>query len=192
MQAVSSALAEHRGSLKSERRIALGIAVAFAAAGIVWVLLTDVVLYAVTSDRALIARFEIAKGWLFVLFSAVAIYGLVLRYALRVTRARAAMAAVVDSIGDGILLLGRDRHVAYANPAAARILRCDDPRELIGMGAPAFSRRFRISHMNGARVPPDEFVSQRVFDEGGPLKYKVLLYPPHGGDDRRAGRQRHA
>ena len=182
MEAVWSALAEHRGKVMSERRVALGIAVAFAAAGIAWVLVTDILLYAVTSDRALIARLETAKGWLFVLFSAVVIYLLAHRSARRIVHARAAMAAVVDSIGDGILLLGRDRHIAYANPAAARMLRCDDARELIGMGAPAFSRRFRVSYMNGALVPPDEFVSQRVFDEGGPLKYKALLYPPHGDE----------
>jgi signal transduction histidine kinase len=182
MEAVWSALAEHRGKLVSERRVALGMAVAYAAAGIAWVLVTDSLLYAATSDRALIARLETAKGWLFVLFSAVAIYQLARRSTRRIVHARAAMAAVVESIGDGILLLGRDRHIAYANPAAARMLRCDDARELIGMGAPAFSRRFRVSYMNGGLVPPNEFVSQRVFDEGGPLKYKALVYPPHGGE----------
>ena len=74
------------------------------------------------------------------------------------------MAAVVDSIGDGILLLGRDRHVAYANPAAALMLNCDSAAELIGMSAQVFSRRFRVSYPTGALVPPEQFASQRVFD----------------------------
>ena len=113
------------------------------------------------------------------LFSAVVLYLIAYRSARRIVHARAAMAAVLESIGDGILLLGRDRHIEYANPAAARMLGCDDARELIGMGAPAFSRRFRVSYLNGSLVPPDQFVSQRVFDEGGPLKYKALLYPLH-------------
>jgi signal transduction histidine kinase len=166
----------------SERRAALGIATAFAVAGVAWVLLTDVLLYSLTTNPTLIGRFETAKGWLFVLFSAVVIYLLAHRSALRTTRARAAMAAVVDSIGDGILLLGRDRHIAYANPAAARMLNCDAASELVGMSAPVFSRRFRVSYTNGSLVPPDEFASQRVFDEGGPLKYKALIHPPHGGE----------
>ena len=89
------------------------------------------------------------------LFSAVVIYLLAQRTARRIVEARAAMAAVVESIGDGILLLGRNRHIEYANPAAARMLRCDDARDLIGMDAPAFSRRFRVSYMNGALVPPN-------------------------------------
>jgi signal transduction histidine kinase len=182
MEAVWSALAEHRGKVMSERRIALGIAGAFSVAGVAWVLSTDILLYSLTSDPALIGRLETAKGWLFVLFSAVVIYLLAHRSALRITRARAAMAAVVDSIADGVLLLGRDRHVAYANPAAARMLNCEAARELIGMSASVFSRRFRVSYTNGSLVPPDEFVSQRVFDEGGPLRYKALIHPPQGGE----------
>ncbi len=180
MEAMWSALAEHGGKGMSERRVALGIAAAFAAAGVAWVLLTDILLYSLTANPTLIGRFETAKGWLFVLFSSVVIYLLVHRSAARIVRARAAMMAVVDSIADGVLLLGRDRHVAYANPAAARMLKCDSAAELIGMSAPVFSRRFRISYPNGALVPPERFASQRVFDEGGPLRYKALVHPPHG------------
>ena len=36
------------GKVTSERRVALGVAAAFAAAGIAWVLVTDTVLYALT------------------------------------------------------------------------------------------------------------------------------------------------
>lgn len=45
------------------------------------------------------------------------------------------------------------------------------------MDAAQFSRRFRVSYPTGAVVPPDEYVSQRAFDEGGPLKYKATLHP---------------
>ena len=31
-------------------------------------------------------------------------------------------------------------------------------------------------------VPPDHFASQRVFDEGGPLRYKALVHPRHGDE----------
>jgi PAS domain S-box-containing protein len=180
MNAVWSALAEQRGKAKSERRVALSIAVGFAAAGIAWVLLTDLVLYRVTADRALLGRFETAKGWMFVLLAAGLIYVLAYRSSLRLVHARAAMAAVVDSIADGLLLLGRDRHIAYANRAAARMLGYDDEHALVGMDAREFSRRFRVSYMDGSLVPPDEFVSQRVYDEGGPLRYKATIQPARG------------
>ena len=179
MEAVWSALAEPKDMVVSERRVALRFAAAFAGIGMLWVVLTDILLYSLTTNPALIARLETAKGWLFVLSAAVVVYVVAHRSAARIVRGRAAISAVLDSIGDGILLLGRDRRILYANPAAARMLRCDDARELVGMGAPAFSRRYRVSYLNGALVPPDHFVSQRVFDQGGPLKYKALLYPSH-------------
>ena len=61
------------------------------------------------------------------------------------------------------------------------MLRCSR-EELIGMGAAAFSLRFRVSYPNGGMVPPGLFVSQRVFDEGGPLHYTAVLHPPGGND----------
>ncbi|HEY8210948.1 MAG TPA: PAS domain-containing sensor histidine kinase [Myxococcaceae bacterium] len=155
------------------------MAAVFAALGTAWVLLTDTLLYALTTDQVLIARFETAKGWLFVGVTTLILYAVTRVSATGLTRARATFAAVVDSIADGVLLLGPDRIIAYANPAALEMLRCE-PRELIGMGAQEFSRRFRVSYPDGALVPPDEFVSQRVFTEGGPLTYKASLHPPGG------------
>jgi len=79
-----------------------------------------------------------------------------------------------------VLLLGSDRTIAYANPASIQMLRAANLDELRGMGAPEFSRRFHVSYPDGRVVPPLEFVSQRAFDEGGPIRYKAVLYPPGG------------
>ena len=46
------------------------------------------------------------------------------------------------------------------------------------MGAATFSLRFRVSFPSGGMVPPGLFVSQRVFDEGGPLQYKAVVTRP--------------
>jgi signal transduction histidine kinase len=48
------------------------------------------------------------------------------------------------------------------------------------MDAAEFSRRFRVSYPSGALVPPNRYVSQRVFEEAGPLHYKALLYTATG------------
>jgi signal transduction histidine kinase len=165
----------------SAHRLALTVAVAFAVAGLAWVFLTDVVLYAVVHDRTLIARIETAKGWTFISLASLLLYGITYRSASRLDRVRRLTAAIVDSIADGVLLLGPDRTIAHANPAAVRMLRC--PREdLIRMGAVEFSRRFRVSYLNGALVPPDRLVSQRVFEEGGPLHYKATVHPPDSNE----------
>jgi signal transduction histidine kinase len=162
---------------QSAHRVAATVTAVFAVAGMVWVFLTDVVLYGVSRDRALIARVETAKGWIFIALVSLLLYAVTFRGAARLDRVRRLTAAVVDSIADGVLLLGHDRTIAYANPAAVRMLGCplDD---LIGMGVGEFSRRFRLSYLNGALVPPEQYLSQRVFDEGGPLQSRVTMHPP--------------
>lgn len=160
-------------SRSSEHGIALIVAGVFLAAGIVWVLFTDILLYRVTNDAILVARIETAKGWMFVMLATALLYLVTLLAARRLVRARAAISTVVESIADGVLLLGPDRTIQHANPAAKSMLRCDD---LAGMGAEEFSRRFRVSYPNGALVPPQDLISQRVFDEGGPLHYKAVLH----------------
>ena len=190
----------------SAYRIAGLVAGTFVVAGLAWVFLTDVVLYAISHDQTFIARVETAKGWIFIGLTGVLLYGVTFLSAARLDRVRRLTAATVESIGDGILLLGHDRTVAYANPAAARMLGCTR-EELVGMSAATFSLRFRVSYPGGGMVPPGRFASQRVFEEGGPLHYKAVVHPTggaevvirsmasasHGGGRAgHLGRQRHA
>jgi signal transduction histidine kinase len=165
---------------QSALQIAAAVTGMFAAIATAWILITDLLLYALVDDRVLIARLETGKGWIFVGLACFLVYRLTLRCASRAIRAQVVVSAVVDSIGDGLLLLGHDRTIVHANPAALRMLRCDKLSDLLGMNAADFSRRFRVSYPHGALVRPDQFVSQRVFDEGGSLQYKALLYPPGG------------
>ena len=164
----------------SAREIASSVAAAFAVAGLLWVLVSDITLYMLASDPVLIARIETAKGWAFVAFGALLVYYITVRAASALARDRATITAVIESIADGVLLLGRDRRIKRANPAAAKMLHSDD---LVGMGAEEFSRRFRVSYPNGALLPLDKFISQRVFDEAGPLAHKVVMYPEAKGPE---------
>src|SRR5204862_1789898 len=134
-------------------------------------------LYAITRNPVLIARVETAKGWTFIALASALLYAVTFRGAARLDRVRRLTAAVVDAIADGILPLGQDRAVAYANPAAVKMLRCPLP-DLLGMTAEEFSRRFHVAYPTGELVPPMQLISQRVFEEGGPLHYKATLYPP--------------
>jgi signal transduction histidine kinase len=164
----------------SAHRVAGTVTAVFAAAGLAWVILTDIVLYGISHDHILIARIETAKGWIFIALASLLLYAVTFRSAARLDRVRRLTAAIVDSIADGVLLLGHDRRIAHANPAAARMLRCR-LEELIGMGAADFSIRFRVTYPGGGLVPPGRFISQRVFEEGGPLNHKITLHPPGGG-----------
>src|SRR5512134_3267338 len=91
---------------KSERRAALTVTAVFIVTGIGWVLFTDVLLYAITRDQVLVARIETAKGWIFVGLTGLLLYAVTLRSASRLTRAQAINSAVIESIADGVLLLG--------------------------------------------------------------------------------------
>ena len=175
------ALPELTHRAESAHRVAAVVMGTFVLAGLAWVFLTDVLLYTISHDRVLVARVETAKGWTFIGLAGLLIYGITFRGAARLDRVRRLTAATVESIGDGILLLGHDRTIAYANPAAARMLRCTR-EELVGMTAPTFSIRFRVSYPSGGMVPPGRLASQRAFDEGGPVHYKAVLHPS-GGDE---------
>ena len=161
----------------SAREIASSVAAAFVVVGLSWVLVSDIALYSLASDPVLIARIETAKGWAFVAIGALLVYYITVRAASALARDRATIKAVIESIADGVLLLGRDRCIKRANPAAVRMLGCDG---LVGMGVEEFSRRFRVSYPNGDLLPVDKFISQRVFNEAGPLTHRVVLYPADG------------
>ena len=162
----------------SERRVALVVVLAFVVAGSLWILLSDLLLYSVVHDRSVVARLETAKGWAFVALSALLLYAVTRRSAAQLTKAHRTIAAVVESIGDGVLILASDRTIAYANPASLQMLRAANPEDLRGMGAREFSRRFRVSYLDGRLVRPDQFVSQRAFDEPSPIRYTAVLNPP--------------
>jgi signal transduction histidine kinase len=85
------------------------------------------------------------------------------------------LVAIVDSIGDGLMVVGPERKIIFANHAAQAMLATKD---LVGLGAPEFVQRFKISRVDGTLVPPDALVSQRAFDGPVPLHAKEVLYPP--------------
>lgn len=161
----------------SARRIAVAVTTIFGVAGTGWMLLTDLVLYAFVRDRGWLAFLETAKAWVFIGLGCALVYNVTRRSAAGVIRARVVVEAVVESIADGVLLLGPQRTIIYANPAAVRMLGCARADDLLGMTALEFSRRFRVSYPDGALVPPEQMISQRAFEEDGALHYKATLHP---------------
>jgi signal transduction histidine kinase len=162
---------------KMPRQLALELAAAFGILGVVWMALSDIFLFAIVHDRPLAAKIEILLDWLFVCVAGAMIYLTAYSAAFRLFRTRLVLASVVESIGDGLLLLGPDRRIVYANPAARRMLEMLGERDLEGMTAEDFSRRFLLTYPNGARVPLDRLASQRAFDEDGTIRYKAVLHP---------------
>ena len=163
---------------RSDRHgLAIRAAFIYLLAGITWVLLSDLALYHLVKDPMLLGRLETAKGWMFVGGSALAVFLLTARAVARHQRTEATMNAVVESIADGVLLVGRDRTIVDANPAAVRMLGVKDRKELLGMGPEEFGRRFHLSYDDGRIVAADDFVSQRALRGESTAPYKAILYP---------------
>ena len=161
----------------SVRRAAFLVAGAFAVLGITWVMATDVLIYALTDDLRLGEKLHLAADWAFLLVTGAALFAFAQRLGTRLTEAQGVLQAVVRSMGDGLLVYGREHTIVYANPAAVKMLECTDASQLVGMNAAEFSRHFVVSYPNGALVKPEAFVSQRAFTEPGSLRFKTVLHP---------------
>jgi PAS domain S-box-containing protein len=164
-----------------ERYTVVTIVAVFLLAGLAWVMITDMLLYAFAHDPVLVARIETAKGWIFVALAGGLLYFVTSRSVARLSRARATISTVIGSIGDGVLLLGEDRKIVRANPAAQAMLGADESA-LVGLDAREFVRRFRVSYTDGSFVAPEELISQRVFEQPGPLHYKATLHRADGDE----------
>jgi signal transduction histidine kinase len=160
----------------SPRRVALVVTAWFTAIAIVWVLMADLVVFMVSSDLELAARLDVMGDWLFVVVASGILYTIVHRAAKRLIRTQSILSAVVESIGDGVLLLGPERTIVYANPAAVKLLGCDRESELVGMTAQQFARRFRMTKTSGALVNPETFASQRAYEQPGAVHARSVLH----------------
>jgi signal transduction histidine kinase len=147
---------------RSSGSIALIAASAFIAVGICWVIITDIVTYHVIDDHTLLARVQTTIDSVFIVLTGVGLYIVARTAAAHHARARALIVAIVDSIGDGLILVGPERTIVFANHAAEAMLGSDD---LVGLGATEFAHRFKVSRPDGTLVLPEELVSQRAFDE---------------------------
>lgn len=159
--------------------IATTVAMVYVTAGALWVAGTDIALiHLFARDSRQLVYLEMAKAWVFIAASGGFLYWVVHRAVIRLARSEATVRAVLDSIADGVFLVGPTQGITSANPAAVHILRAAGDHELIGLGPEEFSRRFRLTLPDGRRVQPERFVSQRALRGEHPPAYKVRLFPP--------------
>ena len=109
-------------------RIELRIALFYSLFGGLWILLSDRLLAALVSDAATLTAIQSYKGWMFVLLSAMLIYGLLRRFLLlRETaeherrESEERFSQLFQNIVDAVLLTSPDGAIYAANPAACRL-----------------------------------------------------------------------
>jgi PAS domain S-box-containing protein len=146
-----------------------------------WIALTDILVFAVAKSPGLLTQLQLAKGWVFVGVVSLGLYLLVHRSIAGLQAEEAKGHAILESIAEGVLLVGRDGRIEDANPAAVRMLGVSGKRELVGMGAPEFSRRFHLRTQDGQVLPPGRYVSQRALSGEATDPYRAILRRSDGG-----------
>ena len=139
---------------------------------------SEIAVSALSMEPILAARVDTILDWVFVTLSAVMLYMFAVRSSAYLHKTRSVLSAIVESIGDGVLIMGPDRTIAHANAAALHMLACRSESELVGMGAQDFSRRYVVmSSPTGAVVKPDSFGSQQAFEHEGAFRARLVLHP---------------
>jgi len=108
-------------SVSNERPAALRIAAIYAAVGGLWILLSDHALSWLIPEASQSAWFQTAKGWVFVLATAVVLYTLVRRYLERVRQNEETFRSLVENSLTGISII-QEGSLVYQNPEQARII----------------------------------------------------------------------
>lgn len=123
---------------RDDKRVALKVALVYALCGALWILFSDRLLVALVADRWEIGRLSTAKGLLFILVTALALYATIHRWQARARKIQDAhreseerYRTLVELSPDAILIHARGV-IRYANPSLARILGLASPEDLIG------------------------------------------------------------
>lgn len=133
-------MGERRQPAREGLSAAVWIPLAYFAVAATWVAVSDDVLLAWAPGPAEIARWSTLKGWAWLGLSSLGLH-LGLRRVLARQREAAERAGrverqareLVEHSPDGILIL-EGRRVAYANPAACRLMGASQPEALVGLG----------------------------------------------------------
>lgn len=117
--------------------IDLRTSVLYALLGGAWILLSDRLLFSLVTDPALLTRLQTYKGWLFVILSALFIFGLLRADLVSHGRAETALRnsesrfrSITERISDVICVWDEGSRITYVSPSVARVLGYE-PEEIL-------------------------------------------------------------
>jgi two-component system, sensor histidine kinase and response regulator len=134
---------ELRTHIATDRRQALRVAVSYAVIAALWIFASDAVLERLAHDPRSLALWQTAKGWAFVLVTAVGVYLLVVERSshrrnreLQLQREQrlnsfSLMKSIADGSGDAIFAKDREGRYVFCNREAGRVLR-KSPVDILG------------------------------------------------------------
>ncbi|HVP66150.1 MAG TPA: PAS domain-containing sensor histidine kinase [Anaeromyxobacteraceae bacterium] len=152
------------------------IAVIYAVAGALWILFSDQLLEVLVPSGPLNAAIQTAKGWVFVAVSTALLLVLMRRQARQREAVAGQVRAVLDSIGDAVLVVDPDLRVVDGNRAALRLFGVSSKAELLGpLVDLAAASRMRLP--DGSPILPKDFASVRAL-RGETVRRMPVVFRP--------------
>ena len=139
----------------------LRIVVAYALVGALWILFSDRLLEALVPPGSVRDQLQTAKGWAYVLATALLLLVLIRRQQRAIRAVAAQVQATLESMGDGVLVVAPGPVVVDANRAAVRMLGLAGRDELLGPLVRLVGR-FAMRNPDGSPFPADGFASMRA------------------------------
>ena len=172
------------------KHIPVKIAVIYALAGALWILLSDRLLQLLVTDQVLISRLSLFKGWAFIAVTTVILYRLIAKDHAKIHNSIETVRAgeqqlrnVLESLPVGVWLLDEGGTITYGNPAGqkiwggARFVRTEQFGDYNGRWV-ATGKRIEAQEWGGARALREGVTSldEEIEIEGFDGRHRIILH----------------
>jgi two-component system phosphate regulon sensor histidine kinase PhoR len=145
----------------TSRMAPLRIVAVYAVVGALWILFSDRILEALVPAGPLRDTLQTAKGWTYVLATALLLFVLIRRQQAAVRAVMAQVQATFDSMGDAVLVVDPGAVIVEVNRAALRMLGIAGKEQMLGPLV-GLVGRFAMRSPDGSPFPADGFASLRA------------------------------
>ena len=166
---------------RPRRAASLFIVVPFVVSGLLWVALSTRAIEAWFPDPQLQDALRTLADVAFVLFSGVILFALISRSEERLRRFGEELRATLDSLDDGVLVVGASGRIVEINRAVMELTGIQRKEEHL-VQAGEWARRVNLRHRDGSPVTPEQLSTLQALRGEHPGPYDAVLRRTDGDD----------
>ncbi|HSM92147.1 MAG TPA: ATP-binding protein [Anaeromyxobacteraceae bacterium] len=163
------------------RGSSLYIAALFVVSGLAWVGLSGLAIDRYVTDPALQSRLRTFEDVVYVAISGVILYVLISRSEERLRRFGDELHATLDSLGDGVLVVGADGRILDVNRAVTELTGIQRRQEHL-VAIQEWTQRVNLRQRDGSPVAPEQFATLRALRGERPGAYEAMIRRTDGSD----------